>query len=247
MDLKVVTLAERHDLIDAFFDMPNDWAPFMLAGQWESYGFSRIGEVLDFQLAFLDGDAVVGRAITVPIRWDNGFDQLPARGLDACVKLCFEGIDQNVSPNVVVALEAAFIPNLQGAGLGSWAFEQIRIASRRAGFDDLIVPLRPTLKHLEPWTPFRDYVERQNQQGEPTDPWLRIHHRLGAEILHPAPVSQTIAGSLDDWHEWTGTRFTENGPTVVGQALSPVWVDVANDMAVYVEPNVWVHHRLTEP
>lgn len=30
---------------------------------------------------------------------------------------------------------------------------------------------------------------------------------------------------------------------VVPQALSPVYRDVAQNQAVYVEPNVWVHHR----
>jgi GNAT superfamily N-acetyltransferase len=36
----------------------------------------------------------------------------------------------------------------------------------------------------------------------------------------------------------------ESGPVVVPFALSPVQCDLAQDVAVYVEPNVWVHHRV---
>ena len=46
------------------------------------------------------------------------------------------------------------------------------------------------------------------------------------------------------WREWTGLPFTTSGEVEVAGALSPVHVSVEQDHAVYVEPNVWVHHRL---
>ena len=42
----------------------------------------------------------------------------------------------------------------------------------------------------------------------------------------------------------TGLGFTESGPAIVPGALSPVHVSLEQDHAVYVEPNLWVHHRL---
>ena len=47
-----------------------------------------------------------------------------------------------------------------------------------------------------------------------------------------------------DWRGWTGLPFDTTGPVEVPQALAPVHCDVAQDQAVYVEPNVWVHHRI---
>jgi hypothetical protein len=53
-----------------------------------------------------------------------------------------------------------------------------------------------------------------------------------------------MAGSLADWREWTGLPFDTSGPVVVPEALVPVLCDVAHDFAAYVEPCIWVHHRL---
>jgi hypothetical protein len=59
-----------------------------------------------------------------------------------------------------------------------------------------------------------------------------------------APRSMTIPGTLAEWRGWTGLPFDTTGPVYVPQALTPVHCDVAQDHAVYVEPNVWVRHRL---
>jgi hypothetical protein len=55
-----------------------------------------------------------------------------------------------------------------------------------------------------------------------------------------------IAGSLAQWREWTGLPFDTDGPVVVPGALTPVEVSVAHDRAVYIEPNVWIRHRLNK-
>lgn len=41
-------------------------------------------------------------------------------------------------------------------------------------------------------------------------------------------------------------HFPESGEYVVPGALEPVKVDVGADEVVYVEPNVWMHHRLDQ-
>ena len=89
-----------------------------------------------------------------------------------------------------------------------------------------------------------DYVARLRPDGLPVDPWLRTHVRLGARIIKVCPVSMTIPGTLAQWREWTGLSFTTSGEVEVAGALSPVHVSVEQDHAVYVEPNVWVHHGL---
>lgn len=80
--------------------------------------------------------------------------------------------------------------------------------------------------------------------GLPVDPWLRVHARLGGRIVAVAPTSMAIPGALDQWREWTDLPFDTAGQVEVPGALAPVHVDIANDHAVDVEPNVWVHHDL---
>jgi hypothetical protein len=120
----------------------------------------------------------------------------------------------------------------------------MRDNTRRLGFADLYAPLRPTDKDREPLTPFADYVGRRRADGLPHDPWLRTHLRAGADIVKPAPTSMVIAGTLTEWSAWTGMKFDKSGSVIVPGALSPVHVSLEQDHAVYVEPNLWVHHRL---
>ena len=112
------------------------------------------------------------------------------------------------------------------------------------GFADLYAPLRPTMKDMEPFTPFPDYAARRRDDGLPWDPWVRTHVRAGARIIKVAPCSMTIAGTLAEWSQWTGMEFERSGDIPVPGALCPVHVSCEHDHAVYVEPNLWVHHRI---
>jgi len=49
---------------------------------------------------------------------------------------------------------------------------------------------------------------------------------------------------VSDWENWTGMRFPESGDYVVPEALVPVRIDREVDTGLYVEPNVWMHHRI---
>jgi hypothetical protein len=53
------------------------------------------------------------------------------------------------------------------------------------------------------------------------------------------------APAVAKWRTWTGLPFDKTGPSIVPGALSPVHVSLEQDHAVYVEPNLWVHHRLS--
>jgi hypothetical protein len=53
-----------------------------------------------------------------------------------------------------------------------------------------------------------------------------------------------IAGTIAEWSRWTGLGFTASGAAIAPGALSPIHVSLEQDHAVYVEPNLWVHHRL---
>ena len=54
----------------------------------------------------------------------------------------------------------------------------------------------------------------------------------------------TIAGTLEQWRGWTGLPLDRSGDIEVPGGLVPLHVDVEAGSAVYVEPNVWMRHRL---
>jgi hypothetical protein len=87
-------------------------------------------------------------------------------------------------------------------------------------------------------------VARRREDGLPYDSWVRTHVRAGTQIVKVAPRSMVIAGTIAEWSRWTGLGFTASGPAIVPGALSPIHVSLEQDHAVYVEPNLWVRHRL---
>ena len=120
----------------------------------------------------------------------------------------------------------------------------LRDNARRLGFADLYAPLRPTDKHREPLTPFADYVARRREDGSPHDSWVRTHVRAGARIVKVAHCSMVVAGTIAEWSGWTGLASRRAARQSCRGALSPIHVSLEQDHAVYVEPNLWVHHQL---
>jgi hypothetical protein len=115
-------------------------------------------------------------------------------------------------------------------------------AARGEGFRDLIAPVRPTWKDRYPLIPIEPYMLWRRDDGSHFDPWLRVHERVGGEIVAPAPESMLIEAPVADWEEWTEMRFPEDGTYVFPGALAPL--DVREGIGRHVEPNVWVRHRL---
>jgi len=246
MSVVFVTLAQRSDLASVMWSMPNPWPAYMNHDPVADVFFLRLHEVFpEHQLLALDErGAVVGKVNSLPFAWTGVDDDLPARGWDAVLERGFTDHARGTKVTAVSLLEARVVPDQLGRGLSPQLLTAARENAQRLGFSDLFGPVRPAQKSNEPRTPMADYVARLRPDGLPVDPWLRTHVRLGARIVTVCPLSMTVAGTLAQWREWTGLPFTTSGEVEVAGALSPVHVSVEQDHAVYVEPNVWVHHRL---
>ena len=70
-----------------------------------------------------------------------------------------------------------------------------------AGLTAVVAPVRPTWKERYPLIPIERYVEWRRKDGTHFDPWIRIHERVGGEILAVAPESMTISAPAADWEE----------------------------------------------
>jgi hypothetical protein len=93
-------------------------------------------------------------------------------------------------------------------------------------------------------TPIERYAAWTRDDGLPFDPWIRLHVRLGAEILKPVPHSLHITGTVAEWEQWVELPLPESGTYVFPHGLAPLEVDREADRCEYWEPNVWVRHRL---
>jgi GNAT superfamily N-acetyltransferase len=252
MDLRVVSVAERPDLAKMLDEFPSAWPTFMyhdpLAGLLYTHAD---GVFAEFCLLAFDPDRPnrpVAKAYSAPFRWggDPAVD-LPDAGWDAVLLRAVDDSLAGRRGNLVSALEITVQPDLRGIGLARQMVDALRHNTARLGYGSMVAPVRPNGKHHFPDLPMRQYLELPRDDGLPYDPWLRTHVRAGGRIVGIAPRSMTILAALDDWRRWTGLPFAETGPVSVPDALVPVRCDLEAGWAVYVEPNVWVHHDLLDP
>jgi hypothetical protein len=81
------------------------------------------------------------------------------------------------------------------------------------------------------------------EDGTALDPRIRNHERLGARILAPAPVSQTVTGTVAEWEGRTNLALPDSGDHVIPDGPSVLRVDRDADVGLYQEPNLWMRHR----
>jgi GNAT superfamily N-acetyltransferase len=249
MDVEIVGIAERPDLVDALWGMPNLWPEFMRQDPVSDLGYAwMLAEAPEYVSVALDGDGrVVARSFSVPfaLHAEGRDGVLPTRGWDQVLMWAMEDRRDGRTPDTVSAIEISVARDLLGRGMSGRMLTAMRDRAKERGFAEVVAPVRPNGKHLEPHTPMAEYALRTRpEDGLPQDPWLRVHVRAGGVIDSVATASMTISESVERWREWTGLPFDTDGPVEVPFALTPVRCEASHGYAVYVEPNVWVRHRV---
>lgn len=148
------------------------------------------------------------------------------------------------STNTLIAIAALVDKRFRGEGLSVEIVKLMKSLAIQRGFENLIVPVRPTLKTMYPLQSIESYSKWQNKDGLFYDPWLRTHQKLGATVLTCVDSTLEIKGTIADWEKWTGMVFPESGQYVVKDALQPVQIDIESNLGVYHEPDVWMLHSL---
>jgi GNAT superfamily N-acetyltransferase len=238
--VRTFTYAERPDLAARTGEIDDSFAAFLGHGQVAVRHWHRLREELpELQLVLWDDErnVLVGHGRTIPAR---ASDALPG-GVDELLETWFGG-STRPEPDVLSALVAVVDRRRQGEGISPVLIRAMCDLARRNGFTALIAPVRPTWKDRYPLIPIERYASWKRDDGLPFDPWLRVHARLGAEQLEVCPASMLIEGSTHDWETWTGLVFPEDGDYIVPGALVPV--RFAGGRGTYVEPNVWMRHRV---
>lgn len=248
-ELVVRSLAEDPTLLEVLRRFPDTWPRFITEDIWGEAYYTHAAELFPehVQVAWDSDDPEnpVARAFSVPFAFGTEErSSLPERGWDGVIQWALLDRLAGRSPTIVSALEITIHPERRGAGHAADLLGAMRANTKALGYSELVAPVRPTGKAAEPHAPMAEYTHRTREDGLPVDPWLRVHVRLGGEIVGVCARSMTISGSVAEWQEWTGLPFDEPGDVVVPQGLVPVHCDPHQDHAVYVEPGVWVRHQV---
>ena len=237
-------LAERPDAKQELQEMGrNAWPEFLHHGNihnWKALfdAFSR------FQILLCGSNGeLVGVGHTVPIVWNGTPPDLP-QNMDAVILRALEAQKNGVTPTTLSALAVIVHPQHQRKGYSAQILQAMRELASQSGCASLIAPVRPVLKSSYPLTPFDRYLEWKRDDGLPFDPWLRVHAKLGAEVLKVIPEGVLVEGTVSEWESWTGLRFPDSGSYTVAGALQPVEIDTRQDLGRYADPGVWMLHPL---
>jgi GNAT superfamily N-acetyltransferase len=239
--VKLVRYADRPDLRERRFEELSGvtFPEFMHHNDPGGKYWGRLYEDFpDFQVALIEGEQLVAEAHAVPVAWDGSLADLPTGWDEAFVR----GMTSEREPTTLSALAISVRPTRQGEGLSQRMIGVFRDTARGAGLSSVIAPVRPTLKEQYPLIPIERYLEWRREDGSHFDPWIRIHERVGGEIVAPAPESMLMRAPVADWEEWTGMRFPSDGEYVFPGALATLLVE--EGIGTHVEPNVWIRHAV---
>lgn len=251
MLINIFSYAQRPDLLDEceqFLDKL--WPQFMSESAVSDEYWERLDNEPNSQFQFIatvndnDEDKVIGIIRSVPFLWtDDDFTKLAEMGWDDIFNFAMG--NQCGGESYISALSVTVDPQYRGHQIPDLLINALKHAAKAYGAKAIIVPVRPTLKHRYPLQDFDSYCTWKNAQGEPFDPWIRTHWRLGATVLGPVYRSMVIKSAIINWEAWTGMRFPQSGKYIVPNALVPVIIDVERQQGEYIEPNLWMLHSLS--
>ena len=239
--MNVVRYADRPDLLERRYEAltKQTFPEYMNHNEPGGRYWARLyTDFPELQVALVGGDELLAEAHAVPLAWDGTIDDLPSGWDEGFVR----GMTSSRPASALMALAISVAPVLQGRQLSSRMIQTFTDNARAAGLSSVIAPVRPTWKERYPLIPIERYIEWRRDDESHFDPWIRIHERVGGEILAPAPESMTIRLPAAEWEELTGMRFPSDGEYVFPGGLAALIVQ--DGIGTHVEPNVWVLHRV---
>ncbi len=244
-DFKCITgVQDSNLLIETDLRIGPEWPEFMLHDPVADLLVQCLERLPEYQFVFVEDDNPVPVAIanSIPLLWEGRIEDLPDEGWDWALTKGIEDLDAGRTPNILCALQIVVFGENRGRGISQQAVTTMKQISANHNLNGLIAPVRPNMKSDFPDTPIAEYIKWENDDGQPFDPWLRVHHKVGGRIIKPCNHAMNISGTISEWQEWTRMRFPKTGDYVVPGALIPVNIDIESDKGLYIEPNVWVHH-----
>lgn len=243
LNYHVVTATETENFLDKADEVSiPSWPEFMLKDEVSNKYWVKMHERHPgFQFALVENESKRWVAVgnSIPVRWDRDLNDLPDEGWDWALTSGIEDLNWNLLSAIAIQVS----PDQRGKRLSALMVRIMTAIGRAHGYPHLIAPVRPNLKHENPIMDMDLYI-RWRDNDKLHDPWLRVHEGLGARIIKVCHKAMRIVGTVKEWEQWTGRTFPESDEYIIKGALVPVIIDVENDSGVYVEPNVWMVHKI---
>jgi hypothetical protein len=208
------------------------------------YWSSLYTDFLNFQFALFDNQEIVGIGNTVHLNWQKPFVELPESGLDWAMEKASDDFKRGINSNLLIGAQILINGKYQSHGISYEMLKVMKEIAKTNGIDNIALPVRPTLKSHYPLIPMDDYINWQNKDGLPFDPWLRVHIKAGGKIIGICKKSMDISGPVSEWEKWTGMTFPGSGDYIIDNALIPVNIDKEKEIGKYIEPNIWIIHKI---
>lgn len=245
MDYQIVTLKERPDLGSKLGGLhERGWPLFMRKDPIADLYWDRmLAYYPHLQFFLLDEENVLACGHAIGFEWDGDIDNLPS-GWDGVIEKGVLDKENQEEVNAVSAISIVIEPDHRGKGLSEIMVRAMKEVAKKAGFLQMVAPVRPSLKSNYPLLPIEKYAHLTREDGQPFDPWIRVHCKTGAEVVKMAEASMVMEASVSDWESWINMKLPISGEYTFMGGLVPLKVDIESDKAVYVEPNVWIQHQL---
>ena len=199
---------------------------------------------LRLQFALFDQEVLVGVGNSVCLNWPKPLTDLPDAGLDWAMQKAHQDHLEGLIPNLQVGVQILINPDYRSRGISYKMLNIMKDIAKANGMNNIALPVRPNLKSDYPKMDLEKYLDRKNKDGLPFDPWIRVHTKNGGKIIGVCRKSMMIEGSISDWENWTGRKFTDSGEYIIDQALAPVKMNKLQDRGIYIEPNIWIVHEI---
>jgi hypothetical protein len=166
------------------------------------------------------------------------------------VRECYQNaVEEQQPPNTVVGLFIKVEHDLREHGWAANIVHQMKTLASNIGSSALVIPLRlPTRYEVQnAEMPFEEFVALKRENGESADHWLRLHTRLGAQVIGLCTTSHQHAMNLDD------LRRQMDCPPILKTGLHLVrrhnewfraFVNLDLQMALINQECVWVRHSV---
>lgn len=221
------------------------WAEFMLHDKISQLYWTKLFELFPtYQISIKVKDDIVATANSIPFYWDKSLKKLPETGWDWVIEKGIIDKQNSLQPNMLAGLQIVVNPSFQGKRYSYIVLNEMKKIARQNNFEQLLIPVRPSLKHKYPLQKMADYIEWKSENNLPFDPWLRVHQRAGGEILKICQKSMYIKGTIAEWENWTEMKFFQSGKYIIKGALSPIKINLAEDFGEYFDANVWIVHKI---
>ena len=196
----------------------------------------------EYQQFLISEDSdLIGFINTIPFQFNQPWSELPDTGWDWMLEKSILDYEVKLKPNYVGALQVVVRKKYQNQGYSKVILKQAKQILKDLGFEHLVIPIRPTLKHLHPNMSMDDYIDMKAEK-KIYDPWIRTHIMGGAEIIKVCNWSMTVVGEIKLWEQIMGKILANSGEYILEGALTPITIDVENNRGEYIEPNIWIRY-----